>query len=240
MRLDKFLIEKGFYETRNKAQNAIYGNLIKVNNIIVNKPNYLVNENDLIEKVITIEYVSRGAYKLLAAIDKWKIDFHNRVVLDVGASTGGFTDVAIKNGAKFVYAVDVGSSQLHHSLLTSDKIKSIENTHLKDLFIDLFKTKIDIVVADLSFISLTKLIDKLISLFNYNYQCVFLIKPEFELSPKEINKGKVKSLQLQNKAVNKIKTYAIEHGFKVFGVIPSPIKGNKMGNVEYLIYMEKK
>jgi 23S rRNA (cytidine1920-2'-O)/16S rRNA (cytidine1409-2'-O)-methyltransferase len=96
------------------------------------------------------------------------------------------------------------------------------------------------VVADLSFISLTKLIDKLVTLLPYQYQCLFLIKPEFELSPQEIVKGKVTKPKLLDKAVNKIKKYAESQGFNTFGVIPSPIKGNKAGNVEFLIYLEKK
>jgi 23S rRNA (cytidine1920-2'-O)/16S rRNA (cytidine1409-2'-O)-methyltransferase len=124
-------------------------------------------------------------------------------------------------------------------LLTCAKVKSIENKHLKDLTLATFQHQIDIVLADLSFISLTKLIDKLVNLFYYPYHCIFLIKPEFELSPQEIKKGKVNDIKLQNKAINKIKIYASERGFKILGVIPSPIKGNKLENTEYLIYMEK-
>jgi 23S rRNA (cytidine1920-2'-O)/16S rRNA (cytidine1409-2'-O)-methyltransferase len=159
--------------------------------------------------------------------------------LDVGSSTGGFTDVAIKHGAKFVYAVDVGTNQLHHSLINHKKIKSLENTHFKNLTSNLFNHRIDIVVADLSFISLTKLMDKLVNLLKYKYQCVFLIKPEFELSPQEIKKGKVNNPLLLKKAINKIIDYADTIHFKVLGVMKSPIKGNKAGNTEYLIYMEK-
>jgi 23S rRNA (cytidine1920-2'-O)/16S rRNA (cytidine1409-2'-O)-methyltransferase len=135
--------------------------------------------------------------------------------------------------------VDVGNQQLHHSLLTHQNVKSIENMHFKDLTTALFHQQIDIVVADLSFISLTKLIDKLVNLFPYQYQGIFLIKPEFELSPQEIKKGRVNSVKLLTKAVNKIKAYAIKHKFKVIGVIPSPIKGKKAENTEYLIYLEK-
>jgi 23S rRNA (cytidine1920-2'-O)/16S rRNA (cytidine1409-2'-O)-methyltransferase len=124
--------------------------------------------------------------------------------------------------------------------MKNSKVKSIENKHLKNLSLDLFQHHIDIIVADLSFISLTKLIDKLINLFNHSYQCIFLIKPEFELSPQEIKKGKVNNVKLLDKAVNKIKKYAIDHGFKIIGIIPSSIKGKKAQNIEYLIYMEKK
>jgi 23S rRNA (cytidine1920-2'-O)/16S rRNA (cytidine1409-2'-O)-methyltransferase len=159
--------------------------------------------------------------------------------LDIGSSTGGFSEVSIKSGAKLVYAVDVGTNQLHEKLLNNKKIISIENTHFKNLSIDMFKQPIDIVVADISFISLTKLFDKLTTLLNYKYLCVFLIKPQFELSPQEVNSGKVKSKKLLDKAINKIKSYAILNSFKVNGVIPSPILGSKSENKEFLIYMEK-
>jgi 23S rRNA (cytidine1920-2'-O)/16S rRNA (cytidine1409-2'-O)-methyltransferase len=111
--------------------------------------------------------------------------------------------------------------------------------HLKDLTNKLISEKIDIVVADISFISLTKLIDKLVVLFFYRYKCIFLIKPEFELQPNEISNGKVKSQKLLNKAINKIENYAVNHNFKIIGLISSPILGNKAGNLEYLIYLEK-
>jgi 23S rRNA (cytidine1920-2'-O)/16S rRNA (cytidine1409-2'-O)-methyltransferase len=160
--------------------------------------------------------------------------------LDIGASTGGFSDVCLKQNAKFVYAIDVGSNQLHKSLKNHPQIKSYENLHFKDMELNLFDEHIDFIVADVSFISLTKLIDKLRNLFNYKYQCIFLIKPQFELSPKEIKLGKVISEELTKKAVNNVINYANKYNYEVFGVIPSPIKGNKLGIQEYLIYMEKK
>jgi 23S rRNA (cytidine1920-2'-O)/16S rRNA (cytidine1409-2'-O)-methyltransferase len=148
--------------------------------------------------------------------------------------------VAINNCAKIVYAVDVGSNQLHKKLLNDKRVKSLENLHFKDLHLDMFTTKIDLVLADLSFISLTKLINKLVKLLPYAYQAIFLIKPEFELSPKEVIKGKVKNEKLHDKAIQKIKDYAIKNNYLVKGIIPSPIKGNKLGNSEFLIYLDKK
>ena len=239
MRLDSWLVKQGHFESRNKAQNAITNNLVLINNIVVDKCHYEVSDQDKIKIIDHCMYVSRGAYKLLAAIEHWNIDFNNKVILDVGTSTGGFTDISIRSGCQYVYAVDVGTNQLHHSLKNDSRVISYENMHFKDLSISMFKHQIDIVVADLSFISLTKLIDKLIKMFNHPYHCIFLIKPQFELSSKEINKGKVNRQEPLEKAVNKIITYASKYKFKIIGVIPSPIKGNKLGNTEFLIYMNK-
>jgi 23S rRNA (cytidine1920-2'-O)/16S rRNA (cytidine1409-2'-O)-methyltransferase len=119
------------------------------------------------------------------------------------------------------------------------KIKSYENMNFKNVSNNLFEHHIDYVVTDVSFISLTKIIDKLVTLFNYRYKCIFLIKPQFELTPQEIKKGKVVKNAFIKKAINKIITYSKNNNFNVYGVIPSPIKGNKLGNQEFLIYMEK-
>jgi 23S rRNA (cytidine1920-2'-O)/16S rRNA (cytidine1409-2'-O)-methyltransferase len=160
------------------------------------------------------------------------------VILDVGASTGGFTQVCLLNGAKLIYALDVGTSQLHHSLLKASNVKLIEKTNFKDMNIGMFPTRVNLIVADVSFISLTHLIDKVSTTFDYHYSCIFLIKPEFELSPKDIKNGLVKNPKLHEKAINKIITHAKNLGLKVHGVIPSPILGSKKGNKEFLIYME--
>lgn len=239
MRLDLWLVSNNFFESRNKAQSAILNKLINVNGKIVDVSKYLVKPNDQIKVLQHDIYVSRGAYKLLEAINHWNIDLKGKVILDIGSSTGGFSDVCLKQDCKFIYAVDVGTNQLHHSLKNNPRIKSYENTNLKDLSINLFKHQIDYVVADVSFISLTKVIDKLVNLFKHHYWCIFLIKPQFELSVKEIKKGRVNQPQLLEKAINKIKTYAQNNHFKVIGITPSPIEGAKLGNKEFLIYLEK-
>lgn len=239
MRLDLWLVNQKIFESRNKAQNAILDKLVLVNQKIIDKPNYLINIEDKIEILKQDQYVSRGAYKLLAVIKKWNIDLNNKIILDIGASTGGFSDVCLKRGCKYVYAIDVGTNQLHYSLKSDSRIKSYENMNFKNVSIDLFKHKIDYVVVDVSFISLTKIIDKLMKLFTYSYKCIFLIKPQFELSPQEIKKGKVNKFCLHEKVINKIIDYCANNNFKIFGVIPSPILGDKLGNKEFLIYMEK-
>jgi 23S rRNA (cytidine1920-2'-O)/16S rRNA (cytidine1409-2'-O)-methyltransferase len=149
--------------------------------------------------------------------------------------------VAVKQGAKRVYAVDVGSQQLHHSLRKLNNVQVYEHMNFKDLTSAMFIQQIDFVLADVSFISLTFLINKLEILLPYKHFGIFLIKPEFELSASEIkkNRGLVTSPSLRKKAVDKIRNYAMEHQYKVLGLCESPIKGNKMGNTEYLIYLER-
>ena len=194
MRLDKYLLLKSFYNTRSSAQNNIKLGNVSVNNKIVNNCHLEVNDNDVITINKTNQYVSRGAYKLLGAIDEFKIDFNNQVVLDIGSSTGGFTQVAIQFGAKHVYSVDVGTDQMDKTLRSNPKITLYEQTHFNQLTPSMFNDEINFVVADLSFISLTKLIDKLVTLFTHHYKLILPINPQFELSKEEIhhNKGKVK------------------------------------------------
>lgn len=241
MRLDKYLLLKSFYNTRSSAQNNIKLGNVSINNKIVNNCHLEVNDNDVITINKTNQYVSRGAYKLLGAIDEFKIDFNNQVVLDIGSSTGGFTQVAIQFGAKHVYSVDVGTDQMDKTLRSNPKITLYEQTHFNQLTPSMFNDEINFVVADLSFISLTKLIDKLVTLFTHHYKLVLLIKPQFELSKEEIdhNKGKVKEAKLHEKAKNKIKNYAQLKGFKNIKISQSPITGNKGKNVEFLLYMEQ-
>jgi 23S rRNA (cytidine1920-2'-O)/16S rRNA (cytidine1409-2'-O)-methyltransferase len=238
MRLDLFLVKHNFYPSRNKAQEAILKSLVKVNGKNITKLSYEVIDTDQVIKIQADEYVSRGAYKLLEALHYWNISLNDLVILDVGASTGGFTQVCLLNGAKLVYALDVGTSQLHPSLTNNPNIKSIEKTNFKDMNAGMFSVHVNLVVADISFISLTHLIEKISGTFDYHYSCIFLIKPEFELSPKEVKKGLVKDEKLHQKAIDKIVNYAKKMGFKVHGIIPSPILGSKKGNKEFLIYME--
>ena len=241
MRLDKYLLSKLLYNSRSSAQNNIKLGNVCVNNKVVNNCHYDVNDKDVVTINEKNHYVSRGAYKLLGAIKEFNLKFKDLVVLDIGSSTGGFTQVAIEQGAKHVYSIDVGTDQMDKVLRTNHKITLFEQTHFNKLTISKFKDKIDFVVADLSFISLTKLIDKLASLFKHHYKLVLLIKPQFELTKQEIdhNKGRVQQAKLQIKAKDKIKNYAELKGFKNIKICKSPITGNKSKNTEYLLYMEQ-
>ncbi|AIV03817.1 hemolysin A [Candidatus Malacoplasma girerdii] len=241
MRLDKFIVDNKLVNSRNKAQHLITNGCVLVNNIIVNNKHYEINENDVVIVNDVGQYVSRGAYKLLHALTTWKINLTDQVVLDIGASTGGFTQVCLNMNALKVYAVDVGTNQIDKKLKENKKIVVYEQTNFKTLVLSMFEEKIDYIVADLSFISLTTLIEKINQLFNYPLKMIFLIKPQFELGKDVVSRfnGVIREPKLWNKAVGKIKQSVIKHNFKINGIIPSPIKGNS-GNTEFLIYCEKK
>lgn len=240
MRLDKYLIWSKLFDSRNKAQEAIKNNLVKVNDKIINYPNYQIKSKDEIILINHDQYVSRGAYKLLTAISSFNINFENKIILDLGSSTGGFSQVALKQNAKKVYCVDVGKNQLHRLIRNNPKVISYEETDLRDLNKDMIKQQIDFVISDLSFISITCIFEKLNELFNYSFQLVLLIKPQYELNKDIIKKykGIINDVKLQNLAINKVITYAKKLDYKTINVVPSNIKG-KEGNQEYLVHMIK-
>lgn len=235
MRLDNYLVINNYFQTRNKAQQAIKSKRIKVNNDIISKSGYEISDLDIIEVIpIEYEFVSRGGYKLLKAIQFFNLDFNDKVVLDLGASTGGFTDCSLKFNASKVYAVDVGTDQLDNSLRNNDKVISIENTNAKDLkkedYLD-----IDYIVMDLSFISITKLIDKLNELINENTKIITLIKPQFEVENKNINKnGLVKNKDVHYDVIKRIINSFKEYNIYIENLTYSPLRGEKSGNIEYL------
>lgn len=238
-RIDLYLVKHNFCETRNQAQQMIDFGLVIVNKKVINKSNLLVDENDNI-KVKKLDFVSRAGYKLEKAINEFKIDLNNKVVLDIGSSTGGFTDCALKKGAKFVYAIDVGTNQLVPILRNDSRVFCMENTNLKNIPNINFENKIDVVVCDVSFISLKHVFKSLINLYNEQLELIFLIKPQYELDQKIINenKGVVKKQILHKKAIDNVRSYAKENHVNLINVISSPIKGSKGGNEEFLGYFK--
>ena len=241
MRLDKYLVKSLDIETRSKAQQLIESGCVSVDDITVYHKRYDVKEGSSVVVKKADTYVSRGAYKMLGAVVSFQLDFNNKVVLDVGSSTGGFTQIALLNGAKHVYCVDVGKEQLHKSLRNNDKVTVYEETNLKDMRNKMFKSKINIILADLSFISCTALLDTIASLFKYKVQLVLLIKPQFELPRDVIKKynGIIKLYPLHRRVVNNVADYARKLGFKIINIVKSPIEG-KDGNTEFFAYMEWK
>ena len=238
-RIDKFLANRTNL-SRNKIITLINKKLIKVNNKIINDKSHLVGDNDkIVIKKIKI-YVSRGAYKLLHALRYYKINLKNKVCLDIGCSTGGFSQVMLENKANFIYAIDVGYKQFNTKLLLSKRICLKEKTNFLNLNGSNFKHKIDFIACDVSFISLTKIIKHINKIFFYPFKLICLIKPEFELTPKIIakNKGYVSS-KYHKKVIEKILSLAKKLNFKINEVIKSPIIGAKKGNIEYLILLEK-
>ena len=241
MRIDKYLTKYLDVESRSKAQQLIESGCVAVDGILVHHPSYDVKKGANVEVKKADNFVSRGAYKLLGAIVDFGLNFKNKVVLDIGSSTGGFTQVALLNNAKHIYCVDVGTEQLHPSLRGNERITLYENTNLKDIELTMFKTKINIILADLSFISLTALLNKVTKLFDYHVTLVVLIKPQFELSKEIVDKckGVIKLPNLHQKAVDKVIDHARKLGFNIIKVAESSILG-KDGNKEFFAHLEWK
>lgn len=236
-RLDVLLVKLGYYETRNKAQNAIESNDIKVNGNIINTSSYKVNEDCKIEVISnSLPYVSRGGLKLEKALKVFEIDLKNKIILDIGASTGGFTDCSLQNGAEKVYALDVGENQLHESLRTNNKVVSLEKTNFRTIDIEEYKKyQIDVIVVDVSFISLSYIFENASKIIDKDKIVIALIKPQFETSKKEHNKnGVVNNPKIHFEVINNVKGYANKFGLHLNKLDSSPIKGDKSGNIEYI------
>ena len=236
-RLDVYLVKKGFYETRNKAQSAIGSKDIKVNGTIIDSSSFKVEENCIIEIVSnSLPYVSRGGLKLEKAIKEFDVDLKDKVVLDIGASTGGFTDCSLQNGASKVIALDVGENQLHSSLINNDKVISMEKTNFRNINIEEFKKyNIDVIVTDVSFISLSYIFENASKIIDKDKSMVALIKPQFETNKKEHNKnGVVNNPKIHFEVINNVASYANKYELYLNKLTYSPIRGDKSGNIEYL------
>lgn len=238
-RIDNLLVKKGFFTTRQKSKYAIDNKNIYVNGILIEKSSKLVEENVNIEiKGEVMPYVGRGGLKLKKALQCFEISIQNKICIDVGASTGGFTDCMLQDGAERVYAIDVGHSQLASKLINNSKVVNLENTNIKEINADSFE-KVDFITIDVSFISLTQVLNKTYELLKENGEIIALIKPQFEAGVSNINKnGIVKDTKIHAKVIEKIVLYSNSLGFEVLGITYSPIKGNA-GNIEYLCYMKK-
>ena len=234
-RLDVALVERGLVETRSKAQSLIMARRVLVNDEFVDKAGAQVASDDVL-RVAELEHpwVGRGGMKLAHALRHFSIDVRDKVCADVGASTGGFTDVLLKNGAKKVYAIDVGYGQLDQSLRNDPRVENREKTNARYLSAVDFDDSIEFGSIDVSFISL-KLILPAIRKF-LSGELVALIKPQFEVGKRDIGKGGiVRDEAKRAEAVDGVVAFARESGFDVIGVVESPVKGAE-GNVEYLMY----
>lgn len=236
-RLDLLISEKEKI-SRQKAQALIMAGDILVNGIKVIKPGQDIDEKSEIDIKQKFPYVSRGALKLKEAAEEFKIDFKNKVVADIGASTGGFTDFALQSGAKKVYAIDTGYGQIDQKLRDDSRVVLMEKTNIKN--VKTLPEKIDFFVVDVSFISLKQVIPVLKEI-DSKAKVIALIKPQFEMG-KDIadkTKGVIRDPEIQMKAVEKIGRFAEDIGYKVSGLAESPITGAK-GNKEFLIYLKSK
>lgn len=239
-RLDVYLFEQKLFPTREKAKEAICSGIISKNGKVCAKAGEKINDIDKVEIIgETLKYVSRAGLKLEKAGNLWNIDFKDKIILDVGASTGGFTDYALQNGAKKVYAIDVGTNQLHESLKNNPKVVNLEKTDFRKL--ESLPDKIDIAVCDCSFISLKLLSFKFSEILNSGSYLITLIKPQFECG-KEIaqkTKGIIKDSNLQNSIKKDVILYYSKNNFKLLGETISPILGTA-GNTEFLAWFIKK
>jgi len=242
MRLDEYLVENEYFENLEIAKRQIMVGNIIVNEQKIDKPGEIISLDKIRSiriKEKDIPYVSRGGLKLEKAIKIFGLDFKSKIVLDIGASTGGFTDCSLQNGAKFVYAVDVGTNQLDWKLRNDTKVKSIENKHINDLEKSDLQDDIDIIVMDISFISIKKVLYKIKEFLKDNGFAIFLIKPQFEAERSEIYKGIVDDFSIHKRIINEVVEEAKIYQLFLENLTVSPIKGTK-GNTEYLAKFNKK
>ncbi len=238
-RLDILLFEKGLAESREKARAIILEGSVLVNGLMVDKAGAQVKADDELTVESKMPYVSRGGLKLEQAMKEFSIDVRGKTAMDVGASTGGFSDCLLQYGANKIYAVDVGYGQFSWKLRNDERIVLFEKTNIRYLEQDKIPDKIDVAVIDVSFISLLKVIPKVLEFLRTAGEIVALIKPQFEVGRKDVGKGGVvKDESKRLEVVENIKNELTEMGLQVIGTTTSPIKGPK-GNVEYLIYLAK-
>ena len=240
-RLDVYLVENHYFESREKARIAIMEGKVYVNNQKEDKCGTLIKSDANVEyRGEKLKYVSRGGLKLEKAANVFKIDFNKKICVDIGSSTGGFTDLMLQNGASHVYAVDSGTNQLDYSLRINEKVKVLENTNARYLTKDSFDdVNIDLITIDVSFISLTKIIPIAYMLLKDGGEIVMLIKPQFEAGREKVEKnGVIRDSKVHEEVITRIIDFCESEDMKVEGLDYSPIKG-PAGNIEFLLYIKK-
>ena len=240
-RIDVLLVEQGFFDSREKAKRAVMAGIVHNDHEIIDKPGTKVPvDMELFVKGTVMPYVSRGGLKLEKALKIFDISMQNRVMVDIGSSTGGFTDCALQNGAQCVYAVDVGTNQLVWKLRNDPRVIVKEKTNFRYATRDLFENGIpNIATIDVSFISLKLILPVARQLMAENAQAVCLIKPQFEAGRDKVGKhGVVRDINVHKEVIENVIEFAMNAQFKVIGLDYSPIKGPE-GNIEYLLYLRK-
>ena len=237
IRLDSRIVDLGLTDSREKAKAFIMAGQVYVNGMKASKAGLTVTEKDTIEVRGTSEFVSRGGHKLKKAMSSFPISLKDKICMDVGASTGGFTDCMLQNGASKVYSIDVGYGQLAWKLRSDDRVVNLERTNIRYVTDETVPDKIDFFSVDVSFISLTLVLPAVIKLLSENGEGVCLIKPQFEAGREKVGKkGVVRDKAVHSEVIEKIRSFATETGFSVLGLDYSPIKGPE-GNIEYLIHI---
>src|SRR5580693_5321691 len=227
IRIDKFLVDHGYFTSRERAQRSILAGHVLVQEQVIDKPGTLVKSNVVVRVVAEEKYVGRGGYKLEAALDHFRINTTDLVCLDVGASTGGFTDCLLQRGAKKVMAIDVGHNQLAWKIRSDVRVEVREGLNARTLSPEMIGTRVQLAVVDVSFISLTLVLPPIFACVETGGMVIALIKPQFELEPRQVGKGGiVREEQLRMRSVQKIQLFVVEDLHREWlGFIESPITG---------------
>ena len=240
IRLDQFVFEEGYTESRQRAQALIMAGVVYVNNQKVDKSGYMVKDTDKVEvRGKDLKYVSRGGYKLEKAIELYNLELKDRICMDIGASTGGFTDCMLQNGAQKVYSVDVGYGQLAWKLRTDERVVNMEKTNIRNVTADNLDEKINFFSVDVSFISLKHIFPVAFAISTDDVIGACLVKPQFEAGKEKVGKkGVVRDSAVHKEVIVNVIDYAHQNGFYVRELTFSPIKGPE-GNIEFLIVITK-
>lgn len=239
-RLDVLLVEKGFFPTREKAKASVMAGLVYVDGNRIDKAGNMTNtESVLFVKEPLCPYVSRGGLKLAKAIATFNLILEGKIAIDMGASTGGFTDCMLQNGAQKVYAMDVGYGQLDWKLRTDPRVINMEKTNIRYIDCVAFPDKVDFISIDVSFISLHLILPVAAALLRENGQIVCLVKPQFEAGRAQVGKGGiVRDKKIHHEVIRNVMKYAEESKLYPEGLTFSPVTGAK-GNIEYLLLLTK-
>ncbi len=240
-RLDFLLVERNFFDSRTSAQRAVMAAQVLVDGTVCDKPGTRIREDaEISVKSPGCPFVSRGAYKLQKALDVFKIDAKNLLCIDIGSSTGGFTDCLLQRGAKKVYAVDVGTNQLAWKLRSDERVVTMERYNFRYAQPEDFPERFDFACTDVSFISLKHILPPASALLKDDGLMVALIKPQFEAGREQVGRhGIVKDASVHEEVIEAVIGYAADSGFSSLALDFSPIRGAKEGNIEYLLLLRK-
>jgi 23S rRNA (cytidine1920-2'-O)/16S rRNA (cytidine1409-2'-O)-methyltransferase len=240
LRLDQVLVQRALYPSREQAQRAVMAGEVRVGEQIAQKPSLLVDANAMIATAATPRFVGRGGFKLEGALDFFEIDVRDQIAVDIGASTGGFTDCLLQRGARKVYAIDVGHGQLAWKIRNDPRVTVFEKTNARTMSPALIGEPVNICVIDVSFISLTLILPNAFQLITPSGMVLALIKPQFELERTNVGRGGiVRDASLHEKAQGKIAMFVEASGHEVQGIAPSVIAGAD-GNQEFFICARKR
>ncbi|MBR1384825.1 MAG: TlyA family RNA methyltransferase [Ruminococcus sp.] len=238
-RLDAYLVRNGLAKSRERAKELIKNGCVQINGRNASKPSATVEDNDIVSSQNDHRYVGRGAFKLIKALDAFGVSLEGRVCADIGASTGGFTQVLLERGATKVYAIDVGHGQLDSALSSDERVINMEGTNVKELDNTSFSEPIGLITADVSFISLTNIIGNAVSILADGGEMILLIKPQFEAGKSALSKGGiVKDKKVHINVIIGLISAFQSAGLNVKGLTASPIMGGS-GNIEYLVWLKK-